>query len=142
YRYLQSWDGYPAARGRILDRIVGAGVTNPVCIAGDIHSSMVSNVVRRAGDDPQKPVMTEFVGTSIGSLWPEPLAKPMHDALPDNPHVRHFDSQKRGYIRCTVTGDLWTTDLRTIDYTDRAGGTVTTDRSFVVENGQAGAKEA
>lgn len=142
YRYLQSWDGYPAARGRILDRITGSGVANPVCIAGDIHSSMVSNLVRRPGDDPKKPVMTEFVGTSISSLWPEPLAKPMHDALPDNPHVRHFDSQKRGYIRCTVTGDLWTTDLRTIDYTDRVGGKVSTDRSFVVENGQAGAKEA
>lgn len=65
----------------------------------------------------------------------------MQDALPNNLHIWHFDSQKRGYMRCTVTGDLWTTDLRAIDCTDRAGGTMTSDRSFEVENGQAGAKE-
>lgn len=142
YRYLQSWDGYPAERARILDRIAGSRVANPVAIAGDIHSNMVSNVVRRAGDDPDQTVMSEFVGTSISSLWPEPLARPMQDALPANPHVRHYDSQKRGYLRCTMTDDLWTTDLRTIDFTDRPGGTVSTDRSFVVENGQAGVKQA
>lgn len=141
YRYLQSWDGYPEARNRILDRIEGSKVSNPICIAGDIHSNLVSDVVRHAGDDPSKAVMTEFVGTSISSLWPEPLAKPMHDALPANPHVRHFDSQNRGYISCTVTKDLWTTELRTIDRTDRAGGTVRTDKTFVVESGEAGAKE-
>lgn len=142
YRYLQSWDGYPEARNRILDRVEGSKVSNPISIAGDIHSNLVSDVVRHAGDDPAKAVMTEFVGTSISSLWPEPLAKPMHDALPANPHVRHFESEKRGYISCTVTKDLWTTELRAVDRTDRAGGTVKTDKTFVVESGQAGAKEA
>lgn len=142
YRYLQSWDGYPAERGRILDRIEQYKVTNPITIAGDIHSNLVSNIVRRAGEDPEKAVMSEFVGTSISSLWPEPLAKPMQDALPANPHIKYYESQKRGYLRMTVTDDLWTTDLRTIDFTDKPGGTVSTERSFVVENGKAGVKEA
>jgi alkaline phosphatase D len=142
YRYLQSWDGYPAERARILDRITGSRVANPIALAGDIHSNLVSNVVRRAGDDPKQAVMSEFVGTSISSLWPEPLAKPMQDALPANPHVSYYESQKRGYLRCTVTDDLWTTDLRTIDFADRPGGMVSTDRSFVVESGEVGIKQA
>lgn len=140
YRYLQSWDGYPAERARILDRITDAAVANPIAIAGDIHSALVSDVVRKAGET--EAVMSEFVGTSISSLWPEPLAKPMLDALPANPHVRYHESRKRGYMRCTVAGDRWTTDLRAIDFTDKPGGGVTTERSFVVENGQAGVKEA
>lgn len=142
YRYLQSWDGYPAERGRILDRLAASSVANPVSLSGDIHSYLISDVVRHVGDDPKTALMTEFVGTSISSLWPEPLAKPMYDALPHNPHVNFYDSSKRGYMRCTFTKDRLTTDLRTIDTIERAGGKVTTERSFVVDNGEVGAKNA
>jgi hypothetical protein len=41
-----------------------------------------------------------------------------------------------------VTEDLWTADLRVIDVIDQTGGRVSTDRSFVVENGQVGVKQA
>lgn len=140
YRYLQSWDGYPAARQRILDRIEGSGVSNPVSIAGDIHSTLVSEVTRRAGEEPGGSLMTEFVGTSISSLWPEPLARPMHDALPANPQVRYYESQKRGYMHFDVTPESLNVEMRAIDRTDQPGGTVHTDRTFVVENGQVGAK--
>ncbi|WP_162895006.1 alkaline phosphatase D family protein [Rhizobium terrae] len=142
YRYLQSWDGYPAERARILDRIEKYKVGNPIAIAGDIHSNLVSDVVRRAGDDPKTALMSEFVGTSISSLWPDQLAKPMQAALPANPHIRHYEHTRRGYLRMTVTEDRWTTDLRTIEFTDKPGGKVSTEKSFVVENGQAGVKAA
>lgn len=142
YRYLMSWDGYPAERGRILDQIEKYKVSNPIAIAGDIHSNLVSDVVRHAGDDPKTALMSEFVGTSISSLWPAELAKPMQDALPANPHIRHYEYSKRGYLRMTVTEDRWTTDLRTIDFTDKPGGRVSTEKSFVVENGQTGVKAA
>jgi alkaline phosphatase D len=101
---------------------------------------VVSEVTRRAGEEPGRSLMTEFVGTSISSLWPEPLAKPMHDALPANPQVRYYESQKRGYMHFDVTPERLNVEMRAIDRTDQPGGTVHTDRTFVVENGQVGAK--
>lgn len=142
YRYLQSWDGYPAERTRILDRIAASHVANPIALGGDIHAAVVSEVVRQAGETPSRGVMSEFVTTSISSLCPEPMARPIRDALPANPHIRHCDTAKRGYMRCTVTDKAWTTDLRTIDIIERPGGKVTTDRSFVVENGRLGVQPA
>lgn len=142
YRYLQSWDGYPAERSHFIDTLVDGKVTNPISIAGDIHSNLVADVGRRPGDGHGEAVMTEFVGTSISSQWPEPLARPMQEALPRNPHIRYFESAKRGYLRCTITRDSWTTDLRTIDRTDAPGGAVSAERSFVVEAGRAGAQPA
>jgi hypothetical protein len=58
-------------------------------------------------------VATEFVGTSVTSLGVpyESFAA----VLPDNPHVRVFESRLRGYVRCEVTSDRWTTDLRVLD---------------------------
>jgi alkaline phosphatase D len=142
YRYLASWAGYPANRARILDWIQQHKVANPISVSGDIHSSLVSTVVRNAGDSPDRGVMTEFVGTSISSVWPAPLAQPMADAMSANPHVAHYDPSRRGYLRCTVTPRTWTADLRTIDFTDKPGGKTTTERSFVVESGRIGAQTA
>ncbi len=140
YRYLAAWDGYPSSRGRILDQIAQGRVANPISLSGDIHSSLVSSVVRKVGDSPGQAVMTEFVGTSISSAWPEPLAKPMRDALPNNLHLGYFDPAQRGYMRCTVTDQHWTTDMRTIDQTVRPGGQTTTSASFIVESGKIGAQ--
>ncbi|MDR3399391.1 MAG: alkaline phosphatase D family protein [Pandoraea sp.] len=141
YRYLQSWDGYPAERNRILDQLVAAKVPNPVSLSGDIHSYMVSSVVRNVGDDSRTAPMTELVGTSISALWPEPLAQPMAQGMPHNPHVNYFESTQRGYMRCTVTENELLTDLRTIDFTDKPGGNVRTSKRFVIENGRTGALE-
>jgi alkaline phosphatase D len=134
YRYLAGWDGYPAERSQILNWIRGSGVSNPVSVSGDIHASLISTI-----GDAKGPLVTEFVGTSISSLWPEPLAAPMREALPANPHIQHFDPLQRGYLRCTVTEKVWQTDLRTIDSALHPGGRTNTDRSFSVESGRPGA---
>jgi hypothetical protein len=38
----------------------------------------------------------------------------MAQALPDNPHTKFYNGELRGYLRCTVTPDLWTTDYRSV----------------------------
>lgn len=138
YRYLASWDGYPANRTRILGWIERYRVANPISLSGDIHSVLVSTIVRRVGDAPESGHVTEFVGTSVSALWPEPLAKPMQEALPKNPHLAYYNPTKRGYMRCTVTEKKWTTDMRAITFTNKPGGTTDLDRSFVVESGKVG----
>jgi alkaline phosphatase D len=142
YRYLAGWDGYPANRERIMDWMDNYKVANPICLSGDIHSSLVSSIARRSGAPSSGPVMTEFVGTSISSLWPAELAAPMENALPANPHITFYDSAKRGYMRCTLTPKSWTTDIRTVEFTDRPGGRTRTGRSFAVEEGRRGAHQS
>jgi alkaline phosphatase D len=44
-RYWQdSWDGYPVARRRLIDDMVGTGLRNPFVITGDWHSTFVNDV--------------------------------------------------------------------------------------------------
>lgn len=132
YRYLQAWDGYPAARERLLHALHAAGTRNPVSLSGDLHANLFSTIA--SASEPDTPVMTEFVGTSISSLWPQPLDQPIRDALALNPHVRHYRSQDRGYLRITLEPDLCRVDPRRINFTDRPGGNVSCAAGFVVED--------
>lgn len=141
YRYAYSWDGYPAERERVLRALADSGATNPIILSGDVHSNWVKSV--RAPGRPDAPVVaTEFVGTSISSVWPEPLDRPFRESMGRNPDVSFYDSSRRGYLLCTLTPDLWTTDLMTADTTADPKGTVRRDRSFVVEAGRPEARPA
>src|SRR5256885_609249 len=94
-----SWDAYPAARGRRFESL--ATKANPVGIGGDIHAFNV-NQLKLDFDNPASPVVaSEFVGSSVTSQgWSQDRV----DALrPDNPHVLYADSRYRGYVRVEVT---------------------------------------
>jgi alkaline phosphatase D len=138
--WTDGWDGYAAARGRILAHLTARQTSNPIVIGGDIHSFWV-NDLKSDFRDPRAPaVATEFVATSVTSLGVpyETFAA----LLPDNPHVRFFESRQRGYVRCGVTAERWQADLRAVsDVRDRAA-TARTLASFVVEAGRPGAVRA
>jgi alkaline phosphatase D len=59
--------------------------------------------------------------------------------LPDNPHIRFFESRLRGYTRCIVLRRRWYTDLRVVDTIERRDARVRTLARFVVEDGRPGA---
>ncbi|MBL8481671.1 MAG: alkaline phosphatase D family protein, partial [Rhodocyclaceae bacterium] len=42
--WTDAWDGYPAARRRLLSALVAHKVANPVVIGGDIHATWVSDL--------------------------------------------------------------------------------------------------
>jgi len=81
-------------------------------------------------------VASEFVGTSISSSG-VPFGT-FFSFLPENPHVKFFESRLRGYDRCTVTRRRWTSDLRVVDTVATPGAPVRTLASFVVEDGRPG----
>jgi alkaline phosphatase D len=132
--WTDSWDGYPAARQRLLQSL--AAKSNPVVIGGDIHAFNV-NQLKSDYDDPASPVVaSEFVGTSISSqAWPQERI----DALrPDNPHVLFADTRYRGYVRVDVTPQRLQADLRGLDTVKTRESKCTTLASFVVEDGKPG----
>ncbi len=138
--WTDGWDGYAAARARILTHLASRRVSNPVVIGGDIHSFWVTDLKIDVRDAAAAPVATEFVGTSITSLGVpyETFAA----YLPDNPHVRFFESRLRGYVRCEVTPRRWTTDLRVVDDVRDPEGRARTLAAFAVEDGRPGAVRA
>jgi alkaline phosphatase D len=87
-------------------------------------------------------VGAEFAGTSLTSGGDgAEVAEEYARALPANPHIKFHNSQ-RGYVRCVVTPERWTSDFRVVPYVTRKGAPVTTRASFVIETGRAGMKEA
>ncbi len=131
---LDQWDGYPAARQRILDAIVRYRPRNPVVLAGDWHSHWVNDILADF-DDPTSPVIaSEFVGTSISSGIGWDAA--VRQGLPANPHVKLYNGSYRGYVMCDLTRVRWQSTLRVV-----VGQEVKTLAVFEVRDGVAGARQ-
>ncbi|MFD6691038.1 alkaline phosphatase D family protein [Streptomyces bacillaris] len=133
---MDSWDGYPASRERILGGAHRRGVRNLVSLGGDLHRSVASDLKLNFSDPDSPTVGTEFVGTSVSSGMDGVDHDPRGlTLLAENPHIRYHNSQ-RGYVRCTVTEREWTTDYRVADRVTTPGGTVTTRARLVVQDGR------
>jgi len=138
--WTDGWEGYAAARARILGHLLTRRPSNPVVIGGDIHSFWVTDLKADFAEPRSPTVATEFVGTSVTSLGvPHETFAAL---LPDNPHIRFFESRKRGYVRCELTPERWRTDLRVLDGVRDRHAPIGTLASFVVENGRPGAERA
>ncbi|WP_460415705.1 alkaline phosphatase D family protein [Planifilum fimeticola] len=139
---MDSWDGYPANRDRILKFITHKGISNLVVLTGDVHSNW-ANEIKADFDRPDSPTVgVEFVGTSITSDGDGfDTRSDIRRILAENPHIKFFNGQ-RGYVRCTVTPDTWRTDYRVLPYVSRPDAPITTRATFVVENGRPGLRRA
>jgi alkaline phosphatase D len=135
-----AWDGYPAARNRLTNAWVRNRVSNPVVVTGDWHSTFV-NDIHRDFDQASSPVVaTEFVGTSISSNGDGEVYGPYYGPMIKyNPHIKLFDGDRRGYVRCKVTKSQMRTDLKMVSTVSRRDAPESTFASFVVESGRPGA---
>ncbi|WP_308282872.1 alkaline phosphatase D family protein [Pseudonocardia nigra] len=134
------WDGYAAARQRVLDFVAQRRPSNPVVVTSDWHSSWVNDLTAVATDPTSAVVATEFVGTSIssGCGWADEVAA----AVPHNPQVKFFDGARRGYVRCEVTPQEWRSDYRVVASAADTAAPATTLTSWVVADGRPGAVPA
>jgi alkaline phosphatase D len=66
---------------------------------------------------------------------------PVQASLADNPHIRFFEGVRRGYVRCTVTPDLWQTDYRGVTSILEPTAPIDTIASYVVERGTSAIME-
>src|SRR5262245_45741690 len=135
--WTDHWDGYPASRTRLLRHLEASRVSNPIVISGDVHSFWV-NDLKRDFRDPRSPtVATELVGTSVSSIGPSDWE--IRRLLPDNPHVRYFESRRRGYVSVTLAPEHLTARFRAVSDVSDPQATVSTLQTFVVESGRPGA---
>src|SRR5439155_23978109 len=134
--WSEDWNGYPAARTRLLTQMRDTRLANPVVIGGDIHSFW-ANDLKVDFDDLQAPIIaSEFVGSSITS--PGPPYDRFAGWLVDNPHVHFFDSGWRGYVNDDLRPQRVEVGLRAISDPAYAGSEVTTLQRFFVAAGRPG----
>lgn len=132
--WTDSWDGYPAARRRLLNSLLEKQVKNPIVVGGDIHAFNVCEL-KPDFDDPASPaVAAEFVGTSITAQG-RPQER-IEAERKDNPHVLFAESRYRGYLRITLDAGACRADLRALDDVKRRDPVCTTLASFVVADGK------
>jgi alkaline phosphatase D len=138
--WSDDWNGYPAARQRLLTQVHDTRLPNPVVIGGDIHSFW-ANDLKLDFDDPAAPVVAaEFVGSSI-TAPPPPYAKFAAWAA-ENPHVRYFESRKRGYVSVDLAPARMEVAFRAISQVRDPLADVATLRRFAVEDGRPGVQDA
>jgi alkaline phosphatase D len=130
------WDGYAAARRRLLDFIAARRPQGPLVVGGDIHAFLVAEL-RPDFDRPETPpVATEFVGSSITSQGRT------RARVPADGHIQLEDGEQRGYAEATLHPREATVELRAAqDIHDPLSG-VATFRRYVVAAERAGASLA
>lgn len=136
--WTDDWNGYPASRRHLLQHLHDSKVSNPVVIGGDAHA-FFANDLKLDFDAEKSPVVaTEFVGTSVSSK----AGFDFSGVLADNPHMRYFNRDYRGYTSMQLTATHIHTRFQAISDPHDLHATTQTLKEFVVENGQPGVQPA
>ncbi len=111
FDYLDTWEGYPAARERLFNAIRTMGVSDVVVLTGDIHSSFAMDLT----SDPSNPslydpatgrgsIAVEFVTPAVSSpaLGFVAAADPvlLRSAMP---HMKYMNALPNGYVLVEFT---------------------------------------
>ena len=131
---LDQWDGYPEARGRMLQAL-GAATGDVVVLTGDVHSTWVADLREDFDDDGSARVGSELVTPGIASEGAD-IAVVEDVIRANNPHVRYSEAEHRGWLRHEVTADEWTAEIRHVQTFDDRRSPVPVSATFVIEPGR------
>ena len=134
---MDNWNGYVPSRTRLLTFLAESRTANPVVMTGDIHTNWVADLKVNFDDPKSAVVATELIGTSI-STGGDGDESGKDEILAANPHIKFFNN-RRGYVRCTVTPSLLTSDYRRVVRLSRNRRDA---RDVVVEGSRPGAQLA
>lgn len=129
-----NWNGYFAARQRVLEALQRHRVANPVVLSGDIHSFIAGNV-RARPERPDSPLLaTEIVATSVSSDGrPQPQ---LDEWTRENPDLLLAEGRYRGHVALRLTPRQLQANLMALDDRDDPESTQRVWRSLVVEAGR------
>lgn len=132
--WTDGWDGYPAARARLLASVARHKPRNPVVLGGDVHCNYVADLHADPGRPDSPVIAAEFCGTSISSHGPRPeLVRAIAAA---NPHIRLADGAHRGYTVLDFDRRRLRARLRVVESVKERESPVSTLASYVVEDGR------
>ncbi|PSJ39014.1 alkaline phosphatase D family protein [Allosphingosinicella deserti] len=132
---LDAWDGYPAARGRLI-RQAQESDANLVVLAGDSHNAWANNL-----SDGASKVGVEFAGHSVTSPGFEAYAPQVPAATiaaglrAANPGLAFTDTSRRGYVSLELTPDQVTGAFHFLSGIKERATTLAETRRFSVQHG-------
>jgi alkaline phosphatase D len=134
--WTDGWDGYPAARRRLLQTVAEQRVPGVVVLGGDVHANYVADLKVDFDDERSPVVASEFCGTSITSLGLDNARVAAARAL--NPHVHHARSDQRGYVRFQLTAQRLQGELMVLDDARDAASAIQAGGRYGVDAGRPG----
>ncbi|MEU6486093.1 alkaline phosphatase D family protein [Streptomyces sp. NPDC046887] len=127
---MDAWDGYPAARGRLLAGAQAAGVENLMVLSGDAHAAFGFDLKADFDDPASRTVGTEIATTSLTSGRDGVQKLASHHRLSEaNPHLK-FSDGRRGYTVVRLGQERADIAFKTVSAVTRPGGTLSTTASF------------
>ena len=109
-------------------------------MTGDAHRHYVGDLIQDEGvAGAGKVISSELLATSITSGDDGQGDQDFHaqQARADNPQLK-ATIDRRGYIVCDVSRDVWQADLKVIDRVSSPGGTLSSYARFAIERGRPG----
>jgi len=114
--WTDGWDGYPAARRRLLDTLATSRARNPLVLSGDVHTFYAAELRRDVARPVSKTnpiVAAEFCGTSVTSSS-RPQARTAEN-VERNSHILYGRSDRRGYMLIDLTPAASTAQFMALD---------------------------
>jgi alkaline phosphatase D len=134
--WTDGWDGYPAARERLVSALVERRASNPVVIGGDVHACYAADLHAKPDRPDSAVVATEFCGTSISSQGPS--EQTFRGILESNPHIRYGNRIDRGYSLVEITRNRLDFRLRAVATVKQSNAAISTAAQFSVAPGRPG----
>lgn len=134
---LDKWDGYPAARARLLEAIGRQRIGGAVSLAGDVHRAYAATLQAEPRDIASPAVATEFTATSITSEGDGSDVQGTPAVMRNN-HAIAFYGDRRGYTLHEAGPAHFGAVFRALPFVSRPGAPVVDQARFVVEPGRPG----
>ncbi len=138
--WTDGWDGYPAARRRLLQTVADKRVPGVVMLGGDVHANYVADLKVDFDDERSPVVASEFCGTSITSLGLDNARVAAARTL--NPHVHFARSDQRGYVRFQLTPQALQGELKVLDNARDVASAIQVGARYAVDAARPGIQRA
>jgi alkaline phosphatase D len=129
-----NWNGFPAARDRLIRTLQATPTRNPVILTGDVHAFVVGQLTVKPAQPESAALAPEFVASAISSgVRPQRL---MDAWRRENPNLSLCEGDRRGYLRLKLTPKRLQVDLMAITDVRDPDSAQTLFKSLVVEAGR------
>jgi alkaline phosphatase D len=131
--WTDGWDGYPAARRRLIESVRASGAHNPIALGGDVHAFYAGELHEDFDRPAAQAAMLEFVGGAITSqTWGQAR---IDQVVAENRNLHYGEGRWRGYARMDLDRRRAQVAMRGIDDPADPATGCRTLRSFEVVAG-------
>ena len=109
------WDGFPAARERLLTSMKQA--RNPVMLTGDIHRHVAAELQTTYASTDAKSLGVELACTSVASDGDGAITDAYAPDWLQHDYVKHYDG-RRGYVHIVLTPEEMTASYYVVDWVE------------------------